>query len=77
MIILQASNLDTIANPYTIGIVSGLVASLLASFLIWIFYRFFNDFLLPKYQEMIYKGVMINGKIRYIIQLVRKELKVL
>lgn len=55
-------NIETANSPFIIGLTSGLVASLLASFIIWVFYRLLNDYFIPKYQEAIYNGVKIDGK---------------
>ena len=44
-----------------LGIISGFIASILATIFIWVFYSFFEKVILVNYQTLIYKGPILNG----------------
>lgn len=54
--------MNTESNPFIIGLTSGLVSSILASIIIWFFYKIIKGYLIPKYKEAIYNGIEIDGK---------------
>jgi len=48
-------------DPIKLGIISGFIASVLATIFIWFFYSFFEKVILVNYQTMVYKGPVLTG----------------
>ena len=46
---------------YSQVIISGIISGVLSSVIVWLFYRFWSDTLLPWYQMRVYRGVSVQG----------------
>jgi len=47
---------------WTVGILSGIIASVLASAILWVMLRFWRDTVLPRYAKLIYRGLNFEDK---------------
>ncbi|HEY2380122.1 MAG TPA: hypothetical protein VGK48_02965 [Terriglobia bacterium] len=49
---------DTVVSELIIGVIAGIVSALL----VWVFTVFFKDSLLPRFEQLVYRGIDISGE---------------